>query len=184
MSSNWSILYCNLISAVMHNFGYVLMFGWKKIKSLISSNRSYICIFVHNNNRSPLFSNQKSTQIQNYAYIQLICPVNICQFSWSMFLGYNTCHMLQVVQIMSSIKVIHGNKYPLRQLLMNADFVLIFFNRKLKTFLFILVIIDVIGYLHTFIDRDLTQYHNSWTADVVAIFYHCHYKLCSVTLVS
>ena len=69
--------------------------------------------------------------------------------------------MLQVVPIMSSIKVIHGHKYPLRQLLMNADFVLIFFNRKLKTVLFILVVIAIIGYLYAFIDRDLTQYHNS-----------------------
>ena len=133
MSGDWSILYCHRISAVMRDFWICLNFlAEKKIKSLIFFNRSYIYIFVHNNNRSPLFFNQKSTQIQNYAYIQLICPVNICQFSWSMFLGYNTCHMLQVVPIMSSIKVIHGHKYPLRQLLMNADLVSIFFNRKLK----------------------------------------------------
>ena len=60
---------------------------------------------------------------------------------------------------------------------MNADVVLIFFNRKLKTVLFILVVIAIIGYLYAFIDRNLTQYHNSWTADAVAICCHCHYKL-------
>ena len=55
----------------------------------------------------------------------------------------------------------HGKKYPLLQLLMNADVVLIFFNRKLKTVLFILVVIAITGYLYAFIDRNLTQYHNS-----------------------
>ena len=60
---------------------------------------------------------------------------------------------------------------------MNADVVLIFFNRKLKTVLFILVVIAINGYLYAFIDRNLTQYHNSWTADAVAICCHCHYKL-------
>ena len=67
-------------------------------------------------------------------------------------------------------------KFPLHQLLMNADVLLIFFNRKLETVSLIFVAIAIIGFLYISIDRNLTLHHNSWTADAVAICCLCHNK--------
>ena len=69
---------------------------------------------------------------------------------------------------------------------MNADFVLIFFKWKLKVVLYILVTIAIIEYPYTysFYDRKLTQYHNSWTADVVVTVTTVIISYCSINLVS
>ena len=45
-----------------------------------------------------------------------------------------------------------------------------------------LVTIAIIGYPYTFVDRNLTHYHNSWTADAVVIFTTVIISNCSINL--
>ena len=150
--------------------------GWLFVASFLSSSvirESFVTVFRNSNKRIVFsamclnYSNLNGLSVIHYRFNQSIFFYDLVPLS--LLTGHPPFPCYISTQF-------HGKKYPLRQLLMNADVVLIFFNRKLKTVLLILVAIAIIGYLYIFIVRNLTQYHNSWTADAVAICCHCHNK--------
>ena len=136
--------------------------GWLFVASVLSSyliRKSFVTVFRYSNNRIVF-----SALCLNYSHLNGLSVIQY-RFNQSIFLFYDLVPLSLLTgnppfpfHINNQF---HGKKYPLRQLLMNADVVLIFFNRKLKTVLFILVVIAINGYLYAFIDRNLTQYHNS-----------------------
>ena len=136
--------------------------GWLFVASVLSSyfiRESFVIVFRYSNNRIVF-----SALCLNYSYLNGLSVIQY-RFNQSMFLFYDLVPLSLLTGNPPFPCYInnqfHGKKYPLRQLLMNADFVLIFFNRKFKTVLFILVAIAINGYLYASIVRNLTQYHNS-----------------------
>ena len=135
---------------------------WLFVASVPSSylmRKSFVTVFCYSNNRIVL-----SALCLNYFHLNGLSVIQYL-FNQSIFLFHDNVPLSLLTGNPPFPYYInnqfHGKKYPLRQLLMKADLVLIFFNRKLKTVLFILVIIAIIGYLYDFIDRNLTHYHIS-----------------------
>ena len=136
--------------------------GWLFVASVLASyliRESFVTVFCNSNKRIVF-----SALCLNYSHLSGLSVIQYC-FNQSIFLFYHlvplsllTGHPPFPCYISNQF---HGKKYPLRQLLMNADVVLIFFNRKLKTVSLILVAIAIIGYLYIFIVRNLTLRHNS-----------------------
>ena len=136
--------------------------GWLFVAPVLSIyliRQSFVTVFRYSNNRIVL-----SALCLNYSHLNGLSVIQYL-FNQSIFLFHDSVPLsLLTGNPPFSYYVnnqFHGKKYPLRQLLVKADLVLIFFNRKLKTVLFILVIIAIIGYLYDFIDRNLTHYHIS-----------------------
>ena len=136
--------------------------GWLFVASVLSSyliRQSFVTVFRYSNNRIVL-----SALCLNYSHLNGLSVIQYL-FNQSIFLFHDIVPLSLLTGNPPFPYYInnqfHGKKYPLRQLLVKADLVLIFFNRKLKTVLFILVIIAINGYLYDFIDRNLTHYHIS-----------------------
>ena len=118
---------------------------------------TFTCSIAHNNNRFPpvsFFFNQKLTLIQNLRIYSAISVMSI----------YTQSFMVKI----TTSSAAHECWFYINFLQLKI---------KKKTVKHMLVTITIIGYPYTFIDRNSTQNHNSWTADVVAISYHRHYKL-------
>ena len=136
--------------------------GWLFVAFVLSSyliRQSFVTVFRYSNNRIVL-----SALCLDYSHLNVLSVIQYL-FNQSIFLFHDIVPLSLLTGNPPFPCYInnqfHGKKYPLRQLLVKADLVLIFFNRKLKTVLFILVIIAIIGYLYDFIDRNLTHYHIS-----------------------
>ena len=136
--------------------------GWLFVASVLSSyliRESFAIVFRYSNNRIVF-----SASCLNYSYLNGLSVIQY-RLNQSIFLFYDLVPLSLLTGNPPFPCYInnqfHGKKYPLRQLLMNADVILILFNRKLKTVLLILVAIAIIGYLYIFIVRNLTPHHNS-----------------------
>ena len=78
MSGDWSSLYCHRLCAVMRIFWMCLNFWLKKLRvGWFSFVPAFTCSIAHDNNRSPLFFNQKLTQIQNLRIYSAISVMSI-----------------------------------------------------------------------------------------------------------